>query len=89
MCQILYCFCVYLLSANNGFSGFSGFSLSPPLSSHYSFCEIIIMNNNKNKEDDITIEMLEKKENPVMDYRLTKKSALGMFLVALASTFGR
>ena len=31
----------------------------------------------------------EKKEEMVMNYRLTKKSALGMGLVCLASVFGR
>ena len=31
----------------------------------------------------------EKKEDMVMNYRLTKKSALGMGLVCLASVFGR
>ena len=47
------------------------------------------MSSSKNRENDVTVEILEKKDDVVMDYRLTKKSALGMFLVALASTFGR
>lgn len=38
---------------------------------------------------DVVVDVKSGEDKPVQDYRLTRKSALGMFFVGLASIFGR
>ena len=43
----------------------------------------------ENKDESMTVLIPEEENKAVMNYKLTKKSALGMFYVAVGSLFGR
>ena len=51
---------------------------------------LIVMSKLEANKQDVVVDVKSKGEDkPVQDYRLTKKSAWGMFYVGLASIFGR